>query len=288
MTPPVTVVVASFRAPELLSACLDSLERARAPLDTPVVVARQGGYHDVAHLADGRPWLRWVAAAPDADVPHLRGIGMDAVEEGWAAVLEDHCVADPAWLTTLMEEAVESDDVLGGAMGNARPGALNWGAFFSEYGFFTAGLEVAGVPLLTGANVAYGPRVRAEVGRRARGGAWEDVIHTELAHAGRSLRFVGAARVLQNDSYRFGAFCRDRYDHAVSYARTRLTENPGTSRALRIASAPLLPGVLTARVGRAALREHPLAFVRALPFTVAFLASWATGEAVGYLRGPTE
>lgn len=144
------------------------------------------------------------------------------------------------------------------------------------------------MPLLTGANVAYGPRVRADVARRARAGAWEDVIHAELAREGRTLRFVGAARVLQNDTYHFGAFCRDRYDHAVSYARTRLAENPGTSRALRIASTPLLPGVLTARVGRAALREHPGAFLRALPFTVAFLASWAAGEAVGYLRGPAE
>jgi hypothetical protein len=49
---------------------------------------------------------------------------------------------------------------------------------------------------------------------------------------------------------------------------------------------PLLPPVLLARIARAAAGEDRLAFLRALPVTAGFLASWAAGEAAGYLAGP--
>lgn len=285
--PGLRVVVASFRAPELLAACLDSIERARERVPADVWVARPPHAGDVAHLFDGRPWAHLVEAPAGADVPRLRGAGMQAAGGGWIAVTEDHCVVAPAWLEALSAQTDGSCQLVGGGMGNARSGALNWGAYFSEYSFFSSARPAEeGAVLVTGANALYGPDVSADAAAWAAAGSWEDVIHQRLAEAGVRARFVPGARVLQNTTYRLGAFCVDRYEHGHDYARARLGEHPGASRAVRLLATPLLPLVLAARVGRAAAAESPGAFALALPFTLTFLTAWAVGEAVGYLKGP--
>jgi hypothetical protein len=116
-------------------------------------------------------------------------------------------------------------------------------------------------------------------------GAWENVCHDRLHAQGGALVFTPDARVLQNHTYRFRAFCRDRYQHGRDYARTRLAEGDRSQRWRLLASTPLLTPVLATRVARAASGVAPGAFVRALPVTVAFLAAWTIGEAVGYATG---
>jgi hypothetical protein len=281
------VVVASHRSPALVAACLDSLERAREAAGAPVHVhiARYDASEDVTHLIRDRSWASLVPTS-FADIPRLRGAGMTSAAGGWIAVTEDHCVVDPDWMAHLLQLADGSCQVVGGGVGNARPGALNWAAYFSEYGFFSSARPASeGFTLVTGANVMYGPEVSRRVASWASEGAWEDVIHARLAAEGVSIRFAPLARVRQNHEYRFWAFCRDRYEHALDFARVRLRENPGTSRLVRLVTTPLLPFVLTARVARASSGEDRRAFMAALPFTFAFLSAWSWGEAVGYWRG---
>jgi hypothetical protein len=43
--------------------------------------------------------------------------------------------------------------------------------------------------------------------------------------------------------------------------------------------------VLAARIWKSTGHRTPGPFVRALPATLIFLLAWATGEAVGYVRG---
>ena len=109
--------------------------------------------------------------------------------------------------------------------------------------------------------------------------------HRHLDAAGATLRWAPDALILQNGTYDVRAFCRDRFEHGQDYARTRLVEEEGASRWLLAAGAPLLPFLLTARVGRAAAGEAPLSFLRSLPLTAMFLGAWSVGEAVGYVRG---
>ncbi len=284
----VAVVVASFRAPHLLEACLASIETARARYPDPVsvYVARSGSGADVSGVLSGRPWAVLVPVPEPADVPRLRGAGMTAARAPCVLVTEDHCLVSPGWIEALASEVDDATQVVGGGMGNARPGGVNWGAFFSEYGFFSAARPPdQGHTLMTGANVCYGPAVSRRVAAWAVAGHWEDRIHGRLAGEGVGSKFVPAAEVRQNAEYSFGAFCVDRYEHGRDYARARLQEHPETRRLLRCLTAPVLPWILLLRVGRAAASSNPRAFAAALPFTSAFLAAWSLGEAVGYLTG---
>ena len=106
-------------------------------------------------------------------------------------------------------------------------------------------------------------------------GEWENVIHAHLAAGGSRLRFAPEARIRQNLRYAFQAFCRDRYEHGRDYARRRL-QDEGRRRWLYLPGALVLPPLQTLRVARATDPRNHGVFLRALPFTFAFLAAWFT------------
>ena len=287
--PAVSVVVASNRSAALLGACLNSLVPQCARLGAELVVARSGEPLDVAGLSRGYTGLKVVAMEADATIPQLRGAGMAMATGDIVALTEDNCVADPHWIDMLVGGAREGVDVVGGGMDNAqRERAVDWAAYFAEYGFFSGTRRApdGATPLLTAANVAYTRRVVDDVVDWARSGEWENVVHDRLLGRGSVMRFVGTAAVYQNTNTRFWDFCRDRYEHGHAFARRRLAENPESSRIALLAGSPLLPMLLTARVARAAASTRWGAFMRALPATFAFLTAWSVGEAVGYVRGP--
>ena len=289
-SPTISVVVASNRERALLATCLASLipqcERASAQL----IVARAAEPAEIAALNNATPGVRFLAAPPSASIPQLRGLGMAEATGDIVALTEDHCVADEHWVETMLQNAQDSADVIGGGMGNAqRERTIDWAAYFAEYGFFsnTRPARLSGErPLLTGANVAYKRHVVSEVIEWARQGEWENVAHSRLLAQGSAMRFIGSAAVYQNKNYRFGEFCVDRYEHGRDFARKRLVEEPGSSRWMLLCVSPLLPPLLTWRVAQAAGPARWSTFLRALPATFAFLTAWSVGEAIGYLRGP--
>ena len=287
--PAVSVVVASNRDKALLSACLGSLLGQCHRLSAELLVARAGSPSEVASLAKSYPSVRFVASPPDASIPQLRAIGMAKASGDVVALTEDHCIADANWVETLVNSAHGDADVVGGGMDNARRSrAVDWAAYFAEYGFFAPNRPEVhnATPLLTGANVAYKRHVIADVIGWAQEGEWENVAHTRLVARGSMLRFARTAAIFQNQTYSLTAFCVDRYQHGRDYARKRLAEDPNAPRWLLLAATPLLPPLLTWRVARAAARTRLGAFLRALPATFVFLTAWSVGEGVGYLRGP--
>lgn len=291
-----SVVVASNRDLDLLRACVASLSRQCAAAGAEIIVARAGELpaEDIAWLTEQNMTL--VTAPSSATIPELRGLGMTGAKGDLVAVTEDHCIAHPDWLTSLCQAAgVPGDpgsaDVTGGGMDNARRSrAVDWAAYFSEYGFFSSlrreSSREATAPLLTGANVAYARSVSATVAGWAAAGDWENLIHQRLAAAGCVLRFEPKAVILQNRTYHFGAFCLDRYEHGLDYARTRLSTVGAHRWWMLLAITPLLPFVLTMRVARAAAAGRWTQFMMALPVTFAFLTAWSLGEGAGYLAGP--
>jgi len=260
-------------------------------MNAELLVARAGAPSDVAPLAKSYPSVRFVNAPVDASIPQLRAIGMAQASGDVVALTEDHCIADENWVEALTLSASGDADVVGGGMDNARRSrAVDWAAYFAEYGFFSPERpeRAEGPPLLTGANIAYKRHVIADVIGWAQDGEWENVAHTRLVARGSMLRFARTAAIYQNQSYSLAAFCTDRFEHGRDYARKRLAEDPNASRWFLLAASPLLPPLLTWRVARASARSRWGTFLRALPATVLFLTAWSVGEAVGYLRGPSD
>jgi GT2 family glycosyltransferase len=286
--PTVSVVIASNRDKTLLHACIGSLLGQCQRLNAELLVARAGSSADVAALGKSYPSVRFVAAPADASIPQLRALGMGQAAGDVVALTEDHCIADENWVEALLQSARGDADVVGGGMDNARRSrAVDWAAYFAEYGFFSPDRPDGkhGPPLLTGANVAYKRHVISDVVGWAKDGEWENIAHNRLVAQGSMLRFARTAAIYQNQTYSVAAFCVDRYVHGRDYARKRLAEEAPNRWAL-FAASPLLPPLLTWRVARASARSRWGTFLRALPATFLFLTAWSVGEAVGYLRGP--
>lgn len=287
--PTISVVVASRRDLKLLNACLNGLLPQCRQVGADIFVARAGAASELAELAAAYPTVHFIAGPVDATIPVLRAAGMAAADGDIVALTEDHCVVAPNWLAELAHGSERGAQVIGGAMENAqRDRAIDWAAYFAEYGFFAGeGGDAGTAPLLTAANVAYRREVIEEVVAWARQGEWENVAHARLLARGSALEFRKTAAVYQNQNYRLGEFCRDRYVHGRNYARRRLADETPSKRWLYLVGSLALPFLLVGRVGRAAGPGRWWAFCRALPFTFVFLAAWSAGEAAGYLLGPT-
>lgn len=289
--PLVSVAVASNRRLALLDDCLGSLLGQCEAMKAELIVARAGQPDEVTGLSSRYPTVRFVAAPVDATIPELRALAMSRATGDIVALTEDHCVADEHWVESLARSASGGADVVGGGMENARRSrAVDWAAYFAEYGFFASNRPDAGdgAPLLTGANVAYTRAVVDDVIEWAKAGEWENVAHERLIARGSILRFARTAAIYQNQTYSVRAFCVDRYEHGRDYARKRLVEQGGSRRWLLLAASPVLPFFLTWRVARAAARSRVSTFARALPATFLFLTAWSIGEATGYVLGPPE
>lgn len=286
--PRISVVVASNRERALLDACLRSLLPQCRRLGAEILVTRPSDSGDLAIVRRGYPGVRILAAPPQSTIPQLRALGMASAQGDIVAVTEDHCVADSQWLELLAAGVDAGASVVGGGMDNAqRERAVDWAAYFSEYGFFaTTRAETKGdAPLLTGANVAYTRQVIEDVIAIARDGDWENVAHDRLAASGSVMRFVATAAVYQNRNYTIRDFCGDRYRHGRDYARRRLANESRARRWMLVLGCPVLPLVLASRVARAAAAGRRKQFLRALPATLLFLSAWSAGEAAGYLAG---
>jgi len=282
----VSVAIASRAPAHLLDACLASVAPEAARLGAEVVVARAAGASAPSDVMARYPEVKFIVA-DGPDVPRLRAAGLAAATGELVALTEDHCVARAGWLESLVGASHTNADVVGGAMDNARrERAVDWAAYFAEYGFFAERSNRGPVPSITGANVAYGSPALDEVRRLTAAGEWENVVHDRLLAQGRTLAFLPTATIYQNQSYRFGAFCQDRFAHGRNYARRRLAELRPGRRWLLLAGTWLLPPLLALRIARVIGPHQRRAFVLALPLTLAFLAAWAAGEAWGYLLGP--
>lgn len=279
----ISVVVASCRSRELLDETLAALLPQCRAVDAELIVARTVSSPEPALPAG----CRLVQCPATATIPELRGAGLAAAKGDWVALTEDNCAASGNWLVEMSSGFVGPATIVGGSMANARPArAIDCGAALAEYGFFGADQPPAApgaAPLVTGANVAYHCSIVPEVAEWALAGDWEDVIHGRLAAQGATFRVMRRAIMGQNLRYRLTSFCVDRYQHGRDYARVRSATLPPGRRLLLAGATPLLPPLLTARIWRSSGRSSPTEFVRALPWTLAFLSAWAVGEAIGYL-----
>lgn len=173
-------------------------------------------------------------------------------------------------------------------MDNARRRrAIEWGAFFSEYGLYSSNNgQATSTSQLTAANVMYRAGSVKDVCDWTQAGEWENVVHDRLAARGARMVYVPSATVQQNQTYVFRGFMADRFRHGYRFAKARVAQRSISARLLMALATPALPMLFVLRLVRTAAPGRWWTFTRALPLTFAFLAAWTAGEAVGYLSRP--
>jgi hypothetical protein len=220
-------------------------------------------------------------------VPELWARGILKSRGQIIALTLSSMVPDSNWAAVVRRSLGEAVAGVGGAIEPAaamRP--LDWGIHLARYSGYLLPFPARDVDDLPGDNAAY----RRETIEACRplwaDGFWETAIDRELRRRGERLRVTPDLVVRQGPSVGFFAFCRNRFLHGRYHGREQGRGGGPANRWLRVVASPAVPAILLARIARRAIsRGRARGLFVGLPYLLVFLAAWAAGEAVGYLRG---
>jgi glycosyltransferase involved in cell wall biosynthesis len=282
-----SIVVASHNARTTVEDCLDSIRRqAGAEAEVLLVDNSTDGTGDV--VRERFPELSVLRLPPSALIPDLWAAGIRASRGDIVAITTAHCVPSERWAEAMLEALAGRASAVGGAIDNDPGGsAVDWAVYLCRYAAYMPPVREGFVVEIAGDNAAY-KRAAIDACRAAwSDGFWEAAVHTQLRRAGQRLWLAPAAVVCHKRSFDFAGFLRQRFVHGMRYGRDRCRETGVAVRGLRALASPLIPAILLFRIVRHVRNKqrHGKELARALPFLLAFLLAWATGELVGYVRG---
>lgn len=289
--PLVSVVIASVNGIDLLTECLEHLVRQEGGHPYEVLVVDRCGEtlrQDLKRRFP-QPEIQVFAAPEGTSIPKLRAMGMTQARGKTVAILEDHCNVNPNWFDTIARLTAEGCEAMGGPVRNGAVDRLiDWAVFFVEYARFMPPIAAGEVGAIAGSSAVYDRAMLGRLGPELGQEVWEHVLHARMHELG--VKFVNdpGLEVEHKKEFPFGYFMSQRYHYSRSFAGTRLE---GASIVKRIAYAGatvLLPPLLLWRMARilAGKGGQMSRFVAAFPLLLAFMASYAWGEAMGALTGP--
>lgn len=284
-----------------LARCLQALHEQVDPPTLEILVPYDDPCQDVTALAERYPEVRFLhaegldtaAARAGGSREHhdtLRTLGLKAARGHYIALTEDHAVQEPRWCAGLVRLLDEHPQVaaIGGAVECGTDRALNWAVYYCDFGRYQNPLPQGPAEFVSDSNVVY----RREALEAIRD-VWEDdyhetLVHWKLVELGHEIWLTPDVEVAQTrGDLRLGEALRERYVWGRSFAGTRVSGQSLPRRLLYACFSPLLPLLMTARMGRGALRRrrHLGKFLRAKPLILLLTGVWALGECVGYLTG---
>ena len=286
----VSIVVASIVGAPFLDRCLASLEAQARSRSAEVIVVLHGTEDDVARVTAAFPWATVLYRRERETIPALRRHGAEHASAEIVAVIEEHCAAAPDWLDRIVESLAEDRyGAVGGAIhDDAYPRLRDWLVYFVEYNGWLPPAPRGSAQQLNGANIAYRRCHLTDHVQFLDDGYWEVTLHPRLLEAGVEFLSVPEIVVRHTGPFNLGYYLQQRYWFSRAYAGARVRESSMARRLIFILTAPLLPLVLWARMTTRVVprRRHVMKYVMIQPLLVTALIALATGELVGYARGP--
>ena len=285
MSPRLAVIITSYDSHAVLRRGLASLTA--QPEAAEIVVADCSPQNPAELLAAEFPTVRFLHFDSKRVVPALRWSALEYTSAPIVGALESRCVAAPDWARRMIgahEAAPQAPAVGGPVSAGTHVNAFELGLYFCEYGAFAPPVEEGPAAALSSANLSY-KRSDLEAQRAyLDSGCWETMLHEQWLAEGRELRLCGAAIEFHN-TMRPATALRQRFHYGRGYAAERAQSGAGR-RWLYAAFCPLLPLLLTWRVGRSALAKGMGGpFVQALGWILLLHTVWSMGELWGYLFG---
>jgi GT2 family glycosyltransferase len=292
--PTLSVIIASVNGPPMIVECLEALQAQRGAVDAEVIVVDVTGDQTVRLITERFPWAKVVPVAERRTIPQLRAMGLAQSRGEIAAIIEDHCMADPHWYEEIVKAHREHPEctAVGGAVENgSRDRLVDWAVFFTEYSAYMLPVPRGIATDIPGNNASYKRRAFEHlpgIDELLNRGFWESTLHPVLVARGDRLLSEPSIVVYHKKHFGFWYFVTQRYHFSRFYAGTLVTGTGVVRRAVRSVAALALPPVLLARiVGRVARkRRHLGQFLLTSPLLIVFTGVWAFGEVVGGLLGP--
>jgi hypothetical protein len=259
--------------------CLDALlAQRRAGLEV-VVAADADVRHDAIDVALVRE---------GALVPELWADGIRRARGSKVALLSGVLVPADDYVDALFRLDLDDDAGVGGPIEPAaRLRARDWAAYFCRYAPYMRPLPQHDELDLPGDNACYAAAMLERYESEYADGFWEPTVHRAMRRDGHRLSMRDAVVVRHPRGIDFGALAAQRVRHGRRHGRDRASNEARAATMTGIATAVLVPFVMTARVVRTVMgrQRHRLALVASMPFLFVLYGCWAYGELRGRLDG---
>jgi hypothetical protein len=218
----------------------------------------------------------------------LRARGLAVARGQLLGLLEDHGRPDPYWCRRVVDAHRAEYAGVGGAIENGVDRALNWAVYFCDFGKYQNPIPSGESTFASDANVVYKRSALEGIRPVWRDAFHETAVNSALLGSGQKLGLSPEVVVYQ---HRIGLDLRqavkERFVWGRSYAATRVRGATLGTRLVYAALAPMLPGVLVARMISTAFRKGRAtrAFVKASPLIALLTLAWSVGELCGYAAG---
>ena len=282
--PKLSIVVASYNSAATLQLCLESLEAQLGPQDE-IIVADCSDRDPREQFTRPFDRVRFLRFDQRCSIPELRREAIKFTTGEILLLTEGRVVPSKLWAASLSEAHTTDPKApaFGGPIDSNPAAPFDEAVFFCEYGLHMPPTPEGATRELSGANLSYKGWAVDLCRDLLDNAAWEPFWHRRLEHLGYQLQRAPEALVEYHNSLTPGQFVRQRFHYGRWFAAERVR---GPRRLLYAAFCPVLPLLLTWRLGRLAFsRGRAGRYLRALPWILPFQMFWALGEFCGYLAG---
>jgi hypothetical protein len=283
---PISVVVPSLRGWPIMQSYLPEIARQAREIGGQVIVADGSGLPFPQEMeAPPVVWLSMPGAAPHT----LRQAGYRRAQAPIVAMTEDHCLAAPDWLASMIaahEADPEAAVIFGQVDNGSTEHLIDWAVYFVGYGPWAPPMSPVGRSTPGHANMAW---KRAALDRLPATGdrVLEFRYIAALREAGERVAASDAPRVThyQCDDVSTTALLMYNNGRAIAGLRRHHMESSDWVRAL---APTLIAGYRTARTLVGVLRKPGVRgpALRSLPLIALLHQSHTIGESLGYALGP--
>jgi hypothetical protein len=286
---PVSVVIGLRERTRALGAAIAAFAREAETVGAEVLIVDGSGGREALAAAAPHANVRVIEGTRGALMPVLWSEGIRATQGDVIALSIASMTPDAGWLARACEILAGGGwAAVGGAIENAASASpVHWAIYFARYSAYALPFVAHEVDDLPADNAAYRRDALAPARDLVERAFWEPPIHARMRAAGQRLLLDPALVVRHHGSFGLAGFAAQRFAHGRHHAAAELAGAPLAARLAKIARAPLVPLVLTARVAQRVLARRRLLaqLIYSKPVLLFFFSCWALGEAVGAALG---
>ncbi len=283
-----SIVVVSIYSHQSLLRCLDSILACENQDKIEIIVANSSSDNFLPCLAIKYPRVRFIQFSENTGIPDLSAEGIAQASGEIIAFTDSSCLVDSDWVTSILKAHQSKSAVVGGGVEiNGLTKAVDWAAYFCEYGEFMRPLKSGVVNALPGNNISF-KRSALLIGNEfVKNKFWKTFWCQRLQAEGVELISEPAMLVYYTKNFRLVPFLIRRFHHGRCFAGMRAVEFTIIKRVIYFGGSFLLPFIFLYRVISTAVgkKRRLKELIFSFPAIVLAIIFWSLGEMCGSLAG---
>ena len=283
-----SIVVVSIYSHQSLINCLDSIFACETQDKIEIIVAGNSVNTPLSYLVNEYPRVRFIQFSENAGIPDLSAGGIAQTSGEIVALTDSSCFVGAGWITSILNAHESKSAVVGGSVEiHGLTKAVDWAAYFCEYGEFMRPLKAGAVDALPGNNISFNRSALLIGNEYVKNKFWKTFWCQKLRAEGIELISEPSMLVYYTKNFRLISFLTRRFHHGRCFAGMRAIEFTFIKRIIYLGGSVFLPFIFLYRVTstivgkKRRLKELLLSF----PLIVLAIIFWSLGETYGFLAG---